>query len=248
MVTSTPKKATKTEDGPAFYESWDLMCHLCCSDDVDFFVKKKSCDCPAIECIACNLRWRWINPLCPTCRQRVPVITKREVDEFGREEPWLSRSKERLARDTWAACYEGLGGAEIIQRYTGREEVDAFDAIDILAQPTGFAILFMDQYAAGAIHVCRKLGWEYAKAHLNLYQHIARGWQEEVSRQTVRRALQEGEDRWRGWMEQQQERWSRPESDSNDDWSVQGDWEVRWLGAGPIFGPVVPVVEMGLLT
>jgi len=43
---------------------------------------------------------------------------------------------------------------------------------------------------------------------------------------------------------QQQERWSMPESDNDDDWLVQGDWGVRWLGAGPIFGPVVPVVEM----
>ena len=152
MATYTTKKATKTEGGPKFYESWNLMCHLCCSDKVDFFVKK-SCGCPAIECIACNLRWRSIDPRCPTCRQPEPVITEREVDEFGREKPWLSRPKERLARDTWAACYVGLGGAEIIQRYTGRKEVDAFDAITVLAQTTGFPILFMDQYAAGTVHV-----------------------------------------------------------------------------------------------
>jgi len=51
--------------------------------------------------------------------------------------------------------------------------------------------------------VCRKLGWEYTKAHLDLFQHIAGGIQEAMSRQAVRRAMRE-EERWREQMERQQ--------------------------------------------
>ena len=45
---------------PRFYESWDGVCNVCCSGEMDFFVKRQTCkkECPAKECIACNLRCR----------------------------------------------------------------------------------------------------------------------------------------------------------------------------------------------
>jgi len=51
----------------------------------------------------------------------------------------------------------------------------------------------MDQSAVGAIHVCRKLGWEYTKAHLDLFQHIAREMQEALARQAMQELLYERE-------------------------------------------------------
>jgi len=43
--------------------------------------------------------------------------------------------------------------------------VDAYSAILIFARTTKIPLLFMDPSDAGAIHVCRKLGWEFTKAH-----------------------------------------------------------------------------------
>ena len=66
----------------------------------------------------------------------------------------------------------------------------------------------MDPYDAGAIHVCQKLGWEFTKAHLDLYDSLAKA---ELLREMP--PLE------------------RIDSDTdNEDWAIQGDWGTLYLG------------------
>jgi len=71
---------------PRFYESWDGVCNVCCSGKVDFFVKRQTCkkECPAKECIACNLRCRAKDPR-PYCRRPEPLLPRRKKDKNGKE-------------------------------------------------------------------------------------------------------------------------------------------------------------------
>ena len=99
----------------------------------------------------------------------------------------------------------------------------------------------MDQYDAGEIHVCRKLGWEYTKAHLDLYDSQARHQQEELAELRLRHMRRiQAEELIRqlttppGEMESLE---LDTDDEDDEDWSIQGDWGIRWLGPGPILLP-----------
>ena len=109
---------------------------------------------PARDCILCNIQGRAQDPRCPYCREPEPLLP-REKDE---DEEFLPRWKEQIARDTWAACFNQLGGEEIVRRYTEQEELDAYSAILIIARTTKIPLVFMDPSDAGGDPRVSKIG------------------------------------------------------------------------------------------
>jgi len=154
---------------PRFYELWGEECMICSDPDVDFYVQRPTChpQCQAMECILCNMKGRLNDPRCPFCRNPEPLIPRERPGQI-----LLSRRKERAAREIWAECFQRLGGGEILSRY-GQEDVDALQAVTIIARATKIPILFMDPLDAGAIHDDKNLAMAFTKAHLDLYELYA---------------------------------------------------------------------------
>jgi len=155
MATASVAQAGPSNQ-PRFYELWGEECLICNNQDVDFYVKRPTCqpNCPAMECILCNIQGRSNDPRCPFCREPEPIIPR----ERPQGENFLPRWKEQAAREIWAECFQQLGGEAIMSRYR-QEEVDALRAVPIIARTTGVPILFMDPYDAGRSTAVRTWEW-----------------------------------------------------------------------------------------